>query len=49
MSKIINNIDEQINIIQSSLEWANKYNKGAFPKREFKEYRRQVRKSSILL
>ena len=37
MSKIINNIDEQINIIQSSLEWANKYNKGAFPKREFKE------------
>lgn len=44
MSKIINNIDEQINIIQSSLEWANKYNKGAFPKREFKEYRRQARK-----
>lgn len=49
MSKIINNIDEQINIIQSSLEWANKYNKGAFPKENSKNIGVKQEKSSILL
>lgn len=40
MSKIIENIDNQLEIIESSLEWADKYNKESFPTKKFKEYRR---------
>lgn len=44
MSKIIENIDNQLEIIESSLEWADQYNKESFPIRKFKkEYRRPVK------
>lgn len=41
MKNIVNN---QIDIIESSLEWGNIYKKESFPKKEFKEYRRRVKK-----
>lgn len=41
---MINDINHQIGIIESSIEWAEKYSKGTFPTKELKEYRRQIKR-----
>lgn len=42
-------IDNQLTVIQSSLEWADKYDKDSFSRKEFKEYRRQTKKIKYAL
>lgn len=41
---MINDINHQIGVIESSIKWADKFDKDTFPKKELKEYRRQIRK-----
>lgn len=38
------NIEEHLEIINSSISWADTYGKESFPKSDYKEYRRQVKK-----
>lgn len=39
-----NKATNQINVVQSGLEWAKKFAKDNFPVKDFKEYRRQAKK-----
>lgn len=41
---MINDINNQIAIIERSIEWAIKFSKDTFPKKELKEYRRQIKR-----
>lgn len=41
---IIQNIDEQVRLIQSSLDWADRFGKESFTRKDFKEYRRKSKK-----
>ena len=43
MGTITQNIGELKEIIQSSLSWADSYKKESFPRKKFKEYRRQAK------
>ena len=43
MSKIIDNIDSQLEIIESSLEFADNFGKESFPRKKFKEHRRTAK------
>ena len=38
------NIEEHLEVINSSISWADTYGKESFPKSDYKEYRRQVKK-----
>lgn len=42
--KISKNIEGQLEIIDSSIEWADKFGKESFSRADYKEYRRQVKK-----
>lgn len=41
---MINDINHQIGIIESAIEWAKKFGKDTFPTKELKEYRRQIKR-----
>ena len=41
---MINDIQNQIAVIDQSIEWASKFGKETFPKEELKEYRRQIKR-----
>ncbi len=40
---LLNDISRQISLIDTSLEWANKYSKAEFPRKKFKDYRIQAK------
>lgn len=46
---INNNIEKQLSLIQSSLEWADKFGKDSFTRKDFKEYRRQTKRIKYAL
>ena len=41
---MVNDIQNQIAVIDQSIEWASKFGKETFPKEELKEYRRQIKR-----
>lgn len=44
-----NDIKKNLDIIQESIQWADKYGKDSFPREVFKDYRRQLKKISDAL
>ena len=43
-SNITNSIEEQLRLIDCSLNWADDFKKESFARKEFKEYRRSIKK-----
>ena len=41
---MVQDINKNQEIIKQSLSWADKYNKESFPRKVFKDYRRQLKR-----